>query len=399
MDKDAYYVFLVDGVQTSLSGFMPFKRQYGYIFNNTEAQTIAHELGHGAFCLRHTFSDKAFIANQGDTDNLMDYSGSEATKLYKHQWDNVHNPEKMVGWFEDDAESALGVLVNNDRVQALVDSLRATNKRSDELFISSEFIDRSTYTYKGTVTINEADAELLVEHWYYNGEHQINPSENYSYEHPSKKNTSIFEFSGSIANGDFKPLLKIYTSNDKFDMLEQYLFGDDTLRIEIVTTLIAQNQKNTFSSFTIDGDSVSGFFIERESGTTVQERTAGFRKRIPENEYDVVENDCATGRSNCANEFTLVTTSEKSGTRGGILIHKGINYESSTGCLITCGTGYNSSSQDFLIDGALTSLDIYDTNGTSGTTLTTINNYIERRKQVAEDQGKVVKITIDINRL
>ena len=109
LDKNAYYVFLVDGVQTSLSGFMPFKRQYGYIFNNTEAKTIAHELGHGAFRLRHTFSDEAFIADQGSTDNLMDYSGSEATKLYKHQWDNVHNPEKMIGWFEDDAESAMDI--------------------------------------------------------------------------------------------------------------------------------------------------------------------------------------------------------------------------------------------------------------------------------------------------
>ena len=114
VNEDAYYVFLVDGVQTSLSGFMPFKRQYGYIFNNTEAKTIAHELGHGAFCLRHTFSDKAFIANQGDTDNLMDYSPAVAgssgsnTKLYKHQWDNIHNPEKMIGWFQDDAESAMG---------------------------------------------------------------------------------------------------------------------------------------------------------------------------------------------------------------------------------------------------------------------------------------------------
>ena len=115
VDKDAYYLFLVNGVSTSKEGFMPFKRQYGYIFNNTEAQTIAHELGHGAFRLRHTFSPEAFIANQGSTDNLMDYlpavagaSGSN-TKLYKHQWDNVHNPEKMIGWFEGDEESALDI--------------------------------------------------------------------------------------------------------------------------------------------------------------------------------------------------------------------------------------------------------------------------------------------------
>ncbi len=112
VDKDAYYLFLVNGVSTSKEGFMPFKRQYGYIFNNDDVKTIAHELGHGAFRLRHTFSPEAFIANQGSTDNLMDYSPAGAgasgsnTKLYKHQWDNVHNPEKMIGWFQDDAESA-----------------------------------------------------------------------------------------------------------------------------------------------------------------------------------------------------------------------------------------------------------------------------------------------------
>ena len=106
LDKDAYYLFLVNGVQTSLSGFMPFKRQYGYIFGNIDVKTIAHELGHGAFRLRHTFSPEALVAAEGSTDNLMDYAGSEATHLYKSQWDNIHDPEKMIGWFEGDEESA-----------------------------------------------------------------------------------------------------------------------------------------------------------------------------------------------------------------------------------------------------------------------------------------------------
>lgn len=37
----------------------------------------------------------------------MDYSPS-GTKLYKHQWDYVHDPERMISWFEDDEESEFG---------------------------------------------------------------------------------------------------------------------------------------------------------------------------------------------------------------------------------------------------------------------------------------------------
>ncbi len=107
------------------AGFMPFKRQFGFVFSNETPnleRTIAHELGHvepgeipssaaigewrfgRAFRLRHTFSSKDFIANQGDTDNLMDYS--QGNHLHKQQWDYIHNPEVVIGWFEDDEEFA-----------------------------------------------------------------------------------------------------------------------------------------------------------------------------------------------------------------------------------------------------------------------------------------------------
>jgi hypothetical protein len=109
-DKDAYYLFIIEGNAHDKAGFMPFKRQYGYIYKDkTEnlTKTIAHELGHGAFRLRHTFSDEAFIANQKSTDNLMDYKPN-GTELYKHQWDLVHDPESMIGWLEDDGEGEMG---------------------------------------------------------------------------------------------------------------------------------------------------------------------------------------------------------------------------------------------------------------------------------------------------
>ncbi len=108
LDKDAYYLFLIPG-SGARAGFMPFKRQYGYIWTGATSdvpRTIAHELAHGAFRLRHTFSPEAFIATQGSTNNLMDYS-SGATHLYKHQWDNVHNPESVTSWLQDDEEGEM----------------------------------------------------------------------------------------------------------------------------------------------------------------------------------------------------------------------------------------------------------------------------------------------------
>ncbi len=108
-DDNAYYLFLVTGAQANKSGFMPFKRQFGYIFTDELGSSsieniIAHELGHGAFRLRHTFSPEAFKAQEGSTNNLMDYSNG--TELKKYQWDLIHDPESMNGWMQDDSESA-----------------------------------------------------------------------------------------------------------------------------------------------------------------------------------------------------------------------------------------------------------------------------------------------------
>jgi hypothetical protein len=89
---------------------MPLKRRYGFIFldnnNSIEQQvyTIAHELGHGAFRLRHTFSEHPTLT-KGTTNNLMDYSDS--THLFKYQWDYIHDPEMVIAWLEEEDEGAL----------------------------------------------------------------------------------------------------------------------------------------------------------------------------------------------------------------------------------------------------------------------------------------------------
>jgi hypothetical protein len=89
---------MVPSLSGGASGYMPMKGQFGFVkISGNPAHTIAHELGHGAFRLWHTFStnkDAIYIAAQGATDNLMDYSNG--TGLYKHQWDLVHDPQTML---------------------------------------------------------------------------------------------------------------------------------------------------------------------------------------------------------------------------------------------------------------------------------------------------------------
>jgi len=55
------------------------------------ARTYAHELSHGAFALHHTFSEnsESFHANEGTTNNLMDYT-EHGTTLNHKQWRWMH---------------------------------------------------------------------------------------------------------------------------------------------------------------------------------------------------------------------------------------------------------------------------------------------------------------------
>ena len=91
IERDDLYLFYVKDAtfkDRSLAGYMPLQRQVGFIYDNPTLETVAHELGHGAFNLRHTFSPKAYLAPEGKTQNLMDYAGG--TELWQEQWDLIH---------------------------------------------------------------------------------------------------------------------------------------------------------------------------------------------------------------------------------------------------------------------------------------------------------------------
>jgi hypothetical protein len=113
LQEKTYYLFLVEKPRSGKSalGYMPRSKQAGFIFSDNLTSTnaiptIAHELGHGAFNLKHIFSEYSF--SKGATDNLMDYNNG--TTLCKYQWDHVHDPQRVIGLFEDD-EDAESVIV------------------------------------------------------------------------------------------------------------------------------------------------------------------------------------------------------------------------------------------------------------------------------------------------
>ncbi len=114
-DNDEYY--LVFGLSTpELAGYMPRARNIGFIFSGTIdlSETVAHELGHGVFHLRHIFAEEE-LGEQGmnQTRNVMDYKQLAATKLkdlYLHQWKFIDDPA-FVSWFGGDDEEALSTSV------------------------------------------------------------------------------------------------------------------------------------------------------------------------------------------------------------------------------------------------------------------------------------------------
>jgi hypothetical protein len=103
VDNETYYIFVVDQMD---DGFMPLKNNFGFVAYNSKTdelgRAIAHELGHGAFGLKHIFDDYPSIRRGGTNNNLMDHINSipqggsqlDISKLYKYQWDLIHNFER-----------------------------------------------------------------------------------------------------------------------------------------------------------------------------------------------------------------------------------------------------------------------------------------------------------------
>jgi hypothetical protein len=127
--RDKFYLFFLDNAKDpNIKGFMPFKKQFGFIFKYQQypdeyMRTIAHELGHGALRLWHTFSsNNQYIQPEGSTNNLMDYvdrnKADSAILLNKYQWDWAHDPTWRIYAFEDQEEAEITTkMIYDDKAQ------------------------------------------------------------------------------------------------------------------------------------------------------------------------------------------------------------------------------------------------------------------------------------------
>ncbi|WP_161964306.1 fibronectin type III domain-containing protein [Chitinophaga flava] len=177
IDKDATYLFVVNEVALTdgdLLGKMPRQSQFGFIFTKNAtpeniARTVAHETGHGAFTLEHTFSAGIGL-DKGSTDNLMDYNNGYS--LLKYQWDVVHDPGHVWGIFENEEEQesigfdSIGVFkdLRNEATNTYTFitpagtyiTLPAT---ASNLKFST--LDRTFYKLNGVVNTNQPSEDLM----------------------------------------------------------------------------------------------------------------------------------------------------------------------------------------------------------------------------------------------
>ena len=111
---------------------MPKKRRYGFVFTEPHRgqlsalyKTIAHEVGHGAFRLSHTFQDFPSV-DRGTTQNLMDYASG--TQLRKYQWHDIHTPRMVLDQKDED-----GASINTCTVEKLWEYMKISQSDIESL--------------------------------------------------------------------------------------------------------------------------------------------------------------------------------------------------------------------------------------------------------------------------
>jgi hypothetical protein len=134
-----------DSLAAGLLGEMPRGRNIGYIFTSTPTATlVAHELGHGAFALEHSFDGNATLPKNSST-CLMDYTNG--TELYKGKyWDYVHNPVTIIGVTEGDDDGAMSTEDGHKFINAIINKIKKSCKDDSSIVLIGNFIGRFTAT-------------------------------------------------------------------------------------------------------------------------------------------------------------------------------------------------------------------------------------------------------------
>lgn len=137
--KDQYYMFFLDKEKTTLSkdldGFMPLKRQFGFVFTKQDAGRVAaHELGHGIFGLKHPFDEYDAESAKNENHYLMSYGTGIA---FSHMdWQKLHAPGIQLYWFQGDEA---GEYRNGYLISKIIQELRCKYKNQD--LIIDDYLD------------------------------------------------------------------------------------------------------------------------------------------------------------------------------------------------------------------------------------------------------------------
>ena len=172
-DSHTLYLCFVDKfTDPNQEGYMPFNRNVGFIFKDKQSPVrimhdIAHELGHGAFRLRHTFSpDCQFVQSKFGTENLMDYVDS--SKLFHYQWEEMREWHLGINWFEDAGEgenkgtkkgTPVAIISDTTMIEGKVFVYNGTSKQIMVKFETSD-TSKTKITYKLTTLIETTKTTL-----------------------------------------------------------------------------------------------------------------------------------------------------------------------------------------------------------------------------------------------
>lgn len=229
-DKNKYY-FIVTTISGDslnvLQGDMPRGRNIGYVFSPGDgavtATLIAHEIGHGAFALEHTFTGNTPI-EKSSTQNLMDYSSGIV--LRKYQWDHVINPVAIIGALEDEEDAAYETDGHYSTVYLVCLMLGMNQSAAEQLAIATEDPDTDVHS--------EMDFEL-DQTWAYLGAQQEIHSLTGGF-HTVEEMMTAFKFI-YISKGDIKGM---------GELLHRY--GDTYAHTRLDNLLPADLKNYTFDS-------------------------------------------------------------------------------------------------------------------------------------------------------
>ncbi len=114
-ESNTYYLFEVGALTSThhdhggdILGYMPRNKEVGFLAPNPNVKTIAHELGHGALMLGHTW---IVDGNQpeGSTNNLMDNKfGDTEVQLIGAQWQQIVDPGFSIYGLDNVEDAAHG---------------------------------------------------------------------------------------------------------------------------------------------------------------------------------------------------------------------------------------------------------------------------------------------------